>query len=73
LFGAFSLFKGDLSIVEGNWENLVALIFCPVGNSGGVWSTAKNDNTFFDVSFILLSLFEVFDILRTIFVICPIF
>ena len=39
-------FHGDLSIVEGYWVDLVALSFCPVGDCGGVWSTAENYYTF---------------------------
>jgi len=44
--GGFGFFDGDLSVFEGYGVNLVALLFCPVGNCGGVWSAAENDYCF---------------------------
>ncbi len=47
--GCLCFFDGDLSVLEGDGENLVAFCFCPVGNCCGVGSAAKDDYGFFCV------------------------
>ena len=50
-WAACCFFYGDLSVVEGYGVDLVALLFCPVRDCGGVWSTAENNYSIFLFSF----------------------